>query len=106
MNPDAQAELDMADMILNDPDPDVRRSYLAAFADDPDLPRKRRPMPADPNDFLMGGPPPDQDDDTPPFVTAKYDGRCSACEEWHILAGDTKIRSDGSGGWEAEECAW
>lgn len=70
--------------------------------------RKRTAMPADPNDFLMGGatPPPEDHDDDPPFVTAKYDGRCSACGEFHILAGDTQIRADGDGGWEAEECAW
>lgn len=80
---------------------DGMAEYLA------DLPRKRRPMPADPNDFLMGGTPPEpEDDDSPPFVTAKYDGMCSACEEYHIAAGETKIRADGSNGWEAEECAW
>lgn len=72
-----------------------------------DLPRKRKPiMPTNPNDFLMGGTPEEADDGDPPFVTAKYDGRCSTCEEFHILAGETKIRADGYGGWEAEECAW
>jgi hypothetical protein len=73
-----------------------------------DLPRKRHPMPAPPadaNDFLMGAPEPEEDDG-PPLVRAKYDGRCSACEEFHILEGITMIRSDGCGGWEAEECAW
>jgi hypothetical protein len=62
MNPDAQAQLDMADMMLNDPDPEVRRTYLAAYGgnvndsdwaaiedseNEPpygDIPRKRRPM--------------------------------------------------------------
>lgn len=63
----------------------------------------------DANDFLMGGGPTDpepDDDDSPPFITAKYDGRCSACEEFHILEGITRIRADGNDGWEAEECAW
>lgn len=62
MNDDAQAQLDMADMILNDPDPEVRRAYRATYGGDVndtdwamiedseneppygDLPRKRRPM--------------------------------------------------------------
>ena len=69
---------------------------------------RRTIMPVDPNDFLMGGSgtAPEEEPDEPPFVTAKYDGRCSACEEWHITAGVTMIRSDGAFGWEAEECAW
>lgn len=58
-------------------------------------------------DFLMGAPlDPVEDDEDDSFFTAKYDGRCSACEEWHITAGVTMIRSDGAFGWEAEECAW
>jgi hypothetical protein len=48
----------------------------------------------------------DDDDHAPPFVLAKYDGKCSACEQWHILADITMIRADGYDGWEAEECAW
>lgn len=155
MNPDAQAALDMADMMLNDPDPEVRRALLAAYGSD--LPRKRAPMPrilyvcgtdndgrptcqgdgttcglkgvcaeldpappagaagsvAAPDggttaDFLMDGGYVHEEDDDPEdeFFTAKYDGRCSACEEWHIEAGVTMIRSDGAFGWEAEECAW
>lgn len=74
-----------------------------------DLPRKRRPMPTDPMDFLMGGgstPPPADDPDDPPVITARYDGMCSACEEFHIVAGVTEIRADGYGGWEDVECAW
>lgn len=63
-----------------------------------------------PDAFLMDGGyvhEEDEDpDDDPPFVTAKYDGYCSACGEYHILEGITMIRSDGSNGWEAEECAW
>lgn len=156
MNPDAQAELDTAYTMLSDPDPEVRRAYLASFGDD--LPRKRRPMPKilfacgtdndgrptcqgdgttcglggvcaelDPEppagaaravvppsdtatgDFLMDGGHVHEEDDDPEddsFFTAKYDGRCSACEEFHIAAGETRIRADGYNGWEAEECAW
>lgn len=64
-------------------------------------------MPADPMDFLMGGSgtAPEEEPDEPPFVTARYDGLCSACEEFHVIAGETNIRADGMGGWEAEECA-
>jgi hypothetical protein len=58
-----------------------------------------------PDGFLMGASA-DEDDDEPPFVTAKYDGYCSACGEYHIAEGITMIRSDGNNGWEAEECAW
>jgi hypothetical protein len=82
---------------------------FSAYAD---LPRKRKPImpPADPNDFLMSGAghvhEEDPDPDEVPFITARYDGRCSACEQWHIIAGDTRIRADGFGGWESEECAW
>lgn len=77
---------------------------FAAYAE---LPRKRRPMTTDPNDFFMGDPPPDEDDDDqdPPWVEARYDGFCTACEEYHIIAGVTMIRADGFNGWEAEECA-
>jgi hypothetical protein len=67
------------------------------------------PVTADSEVFLMGADQPDdddQDDGDPPFVIAKYDGRCSACEEYHIAAGITMIRADGMDGWEAEECAW
>jgi hypothetical protein len=67
-------------------------------------------MTINPNDstgFLMGDTPePEEDDQGPPFITARYDGFCSACEEFHITAGETRIRADGCGGWEAEECAW
>ncbi len=107
MNPDAQAGLDAADMMMNDPDPEVRREYQALYGSD--MPRKRRPMTpptADPNDFLMGAPAPEPEDDDHPFVLVRYDGRCSACEEYHIVAGVTRIRADGYDGWEAEECAW
>ncbi len=58
--------------------------------------------------FLMGdtGETETEEDDDVPFFTAKYDGKCSACGEYHIAEGETKIRSDGAFGWEAEECAW
>jgi hypothetical protein len=77
--------------------------------DHPYAPERRTvtPPPADTNDFFMGDPPADEpEDDGPPFITARYDGPCSACEEYHITAGETRIRADGSGGWEAEGCAW
>lgn len=103
MNPDAQAQLDMADMMLSEPDPEKRRAYLAAYAG---RPQRKITMPADPNDFLMGAPASETEDDDSEFFTARYDGRCSACDEYHVCAGVTQIRSDDLGGWEAEECVW
>ena len=60
-----------------------------------------RPTVTDPQDFLMGGDD-DEKDDTPPWVTAKYDGQCSnrGCE---IIAGVTMIRADGYDEWECCE---
>jgi hypothetical protein len=52
------------------------------------------------NDFLMGdAPEPEDDDQDPPWITARYDGFCSSCGDT-ILAGVTEIRADGYGGWE------
>jgi hypothetical protein len=143
----------MADMMLNDPDPEVRRAYLAAYHENaPDLPRRKRaPMPKilyrcgtdndgfptcqgdrttcglggvcaeldpdppavaplatvpPPDGFLMGADQPEDEDDEDEFFTARYDGKCSACDEYHISGGYTMIRSDGMDGWEAQECAW
>lgn len=109
MNPDAQAQLDAADMMLSDPDPEVRRAYLAAYGTD--LPRKRAPMPRPdqtrgdrPNDFLMGEGSDEPDRDTGPWFHASYPGECSGylCGMWFV-EGD-QIRADGEGGWEAREC--
>lgn len=143
MNPDAQAQLDTADMMINDPDPAVRRAYLEAYGgtmptkilyacatdndgfptcqgdrtscgfrgvcSEIDPPPVVAPVTADASNFMMGADQPDdesEEDNDPPWITAKYDGRCSACEEFHIAAGVTRIRADGYDGWEAEECAW
>lgn len=38
-----------------------------------------------------------------PWVTAQFDGECSGCPT-EIVAGQTLIRADGYGGWEAECC--
>lgn len=59
------------------------------------------PKPADPfssgsDDAAEGGP--------GPWFEADHEGRCSACDEYHIQPWD-RIRADGSGGYEHEDCA-
>lgn len=101
MNPDAQAGLDTADMMLNDPDPEVRGAYLAAYAPPP---RKDHPVPNGSSDFLMGEGADDPAVTKGPWFIASYPGECSG---WGcgmpFMDGDT-IRADGEGGWEAQEC--
>ena len=61
--------------------------------------------------FLEGGIDPspgrtaDLFDDGPgPWFEAEYEGNCSGCDEYHIEPGD-RIRADGLGGYEHEDCA-
>lgn len=54
------------------------------------------------DDLLMGGGPPEPDDDKGPWFEAQYDGECAGCSV-SFYEGD-RIRADGDGGWEAEEC--
>lgn len=44
----------------------------------------------------------DEEDRTPPWFPARYDGSCDSCGA--DFAEGERIRADGSGGWEAEEC--
>jgi hypothetical protein len=53
------------------------------------------------NDFLMGEPPEesDEEDHDPPWFTARFDGFCASCGG-EIFGGVTEIRADGYNGWE------
>ena len=55
---------------------------------------------ADVNDFMSGDDP--EEEKTPPWFPAKYDGNCESCGSDFGEGED--IRADGSGGWEAREC--
>lgn len=128
MNPDAQAGLDTADMIMNDSDPEVRRAYLAAYGEDPEgdhrvnptdwakiedsenddayapPPRKDHTVPNSSSDFLMGEGSDDRDSRPGPWFPAAYPGECSGFLCGMAFSEGDMIRADGEGGWQAQEC--